>query len=113
SDLWEHSSYFFVAPDSYDLRTIKKHWKEDTSGKLSEIAGLLSGLEKWEAEAVKQQFSDFINARQWSFGSVMSPLRLCLVGENKGPDIFRICELLGKEETIRRIRKGIETIILT
>jgi glutamyl-tRNA synthetase len=110
SDLWEHSSYFFVAPETYDSKTIKKHWKEDTGEKLTAITVLFSDMDEWDAEAIKQKFSDFVNVKQWSFGTVMSPLRLCLVGENKGPDIFRIIELLGKEETVKRIIKGVEII---
>ena len=30
SDLWEQSSYFFVAPESYDEKTISKRWKAET-----------------------------------------------------------------------------------
>lgn len=110
SDLWEHGGYFFIAPVAYDKKTIKKHWQNDTSAKLLTIAGLFSGYERWDAESVKQQFSEFINGKEWSFGSVMIPLRLCLVGESKGPDIFKIFELLGKDEVIVRIKNGVETI---
>jgi glutamyl-tRNA synthetase len=113
SDLWEHGSYFFIAPDSYDDKTIKKHWKVDTPGKLTAIADMLSELNEWDADTIRQKFSDFINSKQWSFGKVMSPLRLCLVGANRGPDIFRIFELLDQGETIRRIRKGVEVIVMS
>ena len=43
-------------------------------------------------------------------GYVMNAFRLTVVGECKGPHMFDITELLGKEETIRRIRRGIENI---
>ena len=110
SDLWNQSYYFFVAPEVYDEKTIKKRWKEDTPEKLSEIINVFESVEKWEAASIKEQFSAFMNEKEWGFGAVMNPLRLCLVGGNMGPDLFAICEILGKEETISRIKKGIENI---
>ncbi|MBT6006171.1 MAG: glutamate--tRNA ligase, partial [Prolixibacteraceae bacterium] len=110
SDLWEQSSYFFEAPDSYDEKTIKKRWKEDTPEKLAEIAGLFGGVENWEADSIKESFSGFMNKKEWGFGAIMNPLRLSLVGGNMGPDLFKICEILGKEETISRINIATVTI---
>ena len=43
-------------------------------------------------------------------GNVMNAFRLSVVGECKGPHMFDITELLGREETIRRIRHAIERI---
>ena len=110
SELWEQSSYFFVAPAEYDAKTVKKRWKEDTPEKLSEIVTLFSSVDNWNAVSLKEAFSAFMNEKEWGFGAIMNPLRLSLVGGNLGPDLFVICELLGKEESIRRINVAIETI---
>ena len=110
SDLWQQGSYFFVAPTEYDTQAVKKRWKEDTSEKMSAIAGFLETIENWNAETIKELFSAFMNEKEWSFGVVMNPLRICLVGSTVGPDLFVICEILGKEETIARINSAIETI---
>ena len=110
SELWEQSSYFFEAPESYDEKTVKKRWKEDTSDKLKEIADLFGTVSEWNAEAIKEAFSSFMNEKEWGFGVIMNPLRLSLVGGNMGPDLFVICELLGKEETVSRINTAIEKI---
>ncbi len=109
-DLWEQSRYFFIAPTDYDAKTIKKRWKEDTPEKLSAIVNLFQSVENWNAESIKEAFSAFMNEKGWGFGMVMNPLRLCLVGGNMGPDLFVICELLGKEEAIKRINDGIANI---
>ncbi len=111
SDLWEHGFYFFTAPDSYDEKTISKKWKEDTSGKLQAIAGFFQSLDCWDAESVKEAFSEFMNAREWNFGMVMVPIRLALVGSSQGIDLFAIFELIGKEETIRRIEQAVARIV--
>ncbi len=110
SELWEQSSYFFVAPTGYDAKTVKKRWKEDTPEKLSEIVTLFSTIDNWNAGSLKEAFSTFMNEKEWGFGAIMNPLRLSLVGGNLGPDLFVICELLGKDESIRRINVAIETI---
>ena len=110
SELWEQGSYFFTAPETYDEKTIAKRWKEDTSEMLAAISGLFEKQENWDAVSVKDSFSTFMNEKGWGFGAVMVPLRLCLVGAAMGPDLFVICEILGKEETIKRILVGIEKV---
>ena len=111
SELWEQSSYFFAAPDSYDEKTIKKRWKEDTPDKLTAIADLFDSVQDWKADSIKEAFSTFINEKEWGFGAIMNPLRLSLVGGNMGPDLFVICEILGKDETIQRINSAIKKIV--
>lgn len=110
-DLWDQGYYFFTAPEKYDEQTIKKKWKPDTGEKLAVIAGLFSTVAKWEATAIKGLFSEFMNEKGWSFGEIMNPLRLSLVGGNSGPDLFVICEILGKDETVNRIMTAVDTII--
>lgn len=108
ADIWEHGYYFFEAPTEYDEKTIAKRWKTETPEQMDAIADLFGTIETWEALSIKDHFSTYMNHKGWNFGMVMNPLRLCLVGGNMGPDLFRICELLGKDETINRIRKAIE-----
>ena len=109
-DIWEQGNYFFIPPSSYDEKTIKKRWKEDTPEKLSAIVELFASIENWETSSIKEFFSEFMNEKEWGFGAVMNPLRLCLVGGNMGPDLFVICEILGKKETLHRIEEGVKHI---
>ena len=110
SELWEQSYYFFVVPESYDAKTIEKRWLPETAGQLTEISTVFNGVGNWEQASIKEAFSEFMNNKGWNFGAIMNPLRLCLVGGNVGPDLFKICEILGKEETIARIQIAIEKI---
>ena len=110
SDLWEQSSYFFVAPESYDEKTISKRWKEETPEQISAILEVFKTVDTWKADSIKEAFSAFMNEKGWGFGAIMNPLRLCLVGGNLGPDLFVICELLGKEESISRIKTALQKI---
>ena len=110
ADLWENSNYFFMAPESYDEKTIEKKWKEGTSEKLQAIVEVFKSVSDWQAVTIKESFSNFMNEKEWSFGMVMVPIRLALVGTSTGVDLFDIFELIGKEETIARIQKAIDTI---
>lgn len=109
-DFWDHGYYFFEAPKSYDEKTVSKRWKPETPAEMEAIAQLFDTINTWEATFIKDAFSAFMNEKGWNFGGVMNPLRLCLVGGNMGPDLFRICELLGKNETVDRIRKAVKVL---
>ncbi|MDE6495646.1 MAG: glutamate--tRNA ligase, partial [Duncaniella sp.] len=53
---------------------------------------------------------DWVAKNEYHLGNVMNAFRLTLVGECKGPHIFDITELIGRDETIARIERGIERI---
>lgn len=110
SELWSQGYYFFEAPEIYDEKTVQKKWTEETPAQLEAIAGLFEKLDGWKQDQVKEKFSEYMNDKGWNFGAVMNPLRLCLVGGNVGPDLFKICEILGKEETVKRIRTAVQRI---
>jgi len=109
-DIWTQAHFFFQAPESYDEKTVKSKWKADTSEKLLVIAGLFETVPDWKTESIKETFSAFMNEKGWGFGAVMVPVRLALVGNSSGPDLFEIFELIGKDETIDRIHKACERI---
>lgn len=106
-ELWEQSSFFFVAPTTYDEKTVKKRWKENTSGLMNELVEILNPIEDFSAHNTENIVIPWIQEKEYNMGAVMNAFRLSLVGESKGPHIFDITELLGKEETIRRIKAAI------
>jgi glutamyl-tRNA synthetase len=110
SDFWEQGHYFFEAPKNYDEKAVAKRWKAETPSQIKAIIELLEPAETWEAAPLKEQFSAFMNDRGWNFGNVMNALRIALVGGNLGPDLFRICEILGKEETLARLSFAVEKL---
>ena len=111
-DIWTQAHFFFQAPESYDEKTVKSKWKADTNEKLESISALFETITDWKAEAIKEAFSAFMSSKEWGFGAVMVPIRLALVGGSSGPDLFEIFEIIGKEETIGRIKKACENIKL-
>lgn len=110
SDLWEHADFFFVSPKEYDEKVVKKRWKEDTSGQMKHIIELLESINEFEGNILESVVKTEIEKQEWNLGAVMNAWRLCLVGTSKGPHLFTIAEILGKEETIARMNAAIDQL---
>jgi len=110
ADLWEQSSFFFIKPESYDEKVIKKRWKEDTAQRLNEIAELLNSIDDFNVEKTEHEVHSFIEEKELNMGQIMNCLRLSIVGEGKGPNLFEIISLIGKEESLERIKTAIDRI---
>ena len=109
-ELWEQSAFFFVAPNTYDEKTVQKRWKEDSPAQLTELISVLESVEDFTSKSTEEVVIPWIESKGYPLGNVMNAFRLALVGESKGPHIFDITEILGKEEVIRRIKKAINEL---
>ena len=109
-ELWEQSRFFFQAPSSYAEKDVKKRWKEDTPQLMTELMEVLRGIEDFSSKAAEEIVIAWITEKQYHMGNVMNAFRLAVVGECKGPHMFDITELLGKEETLARVEKAIQTL---
>jgi len=110
SDLWEQGSFFFETPENYDLKASEKAFKPETPELMRKVVSLLKPIEDFSTEIISEEVKGWITSENIGFGKVMMPLRLALVGEMKGPDVFDIVSILGKEESLSRIEKAIEFI---
>ena len=109
-DLWAQSKFFFVEPTEYEEKAVRKRWNEDMPRIMGELIEVLEGLEDFSAAAAEPVVLGWIADKGYHLGNVMNAFRLTVVGECKGPHMFDITELLGRDETIRRIRLGIERL---
>ena len=109
-ELWPLCSFFFEAPTEYDEKTVKKRWKEDSAVQLTELIGVLEGIDDFSLENQEQIVHAWIEQKEYKLGNIMNAWRLTLVGEGKGPGMFDISAFLGKEETIRRMKRAIEVL---
>ena len=107
ADFWEQGSYFFEAPNTYNEKAAKKAFKENTPQLLSKLVALFGECVDFSSESLTNKTKNWITENEIGFGNVMMPLRLALVGEMKGPDVFEIAAILGKKEVISRINKVI------
>ncbi|WP_299900328.1 glutamate--tRNA ligase [uncultured Aquimarina sp.] len=110
NDLWDLSSFLFIAPSEYDEKAIKKAWKEDTASLMHELTRILTDIDDFSSENVSNIVKSWIKSKEIGFGKIMMPLRISLVGSLQGPDLFEIMSIISKEETIKRIESTIEKI---
>ena len=110
SELWPLCSFFFEAPATYDEKTRKKRWKEDSAQQMAELANLLETIDDFSIESQERIVEEWIAAKEYKLGNIMNAWRLTLVGEGKGPGMFDISAFLGKQETIDRMRRAIEVL---
>ena len=107
TEWWEQVHYFFVAPTEYNPDVIKKRWKENTAEHLQAIRQLLLTATSSEKEHLHTLVTQYIQDQQLNMGQIMNCLRLALVGDTKGVDLFEIIEFIGVQETAKRIEKAV------
>ena len=110
NDLWSQSYYFFERPTEYNEQVIKKRWKEGTAEHLMHIADLLISTVPFDKTIAHDKVMDYIRGNELNMGQIMNSFRLTLVGDAKVPDLLEIIDILGVEETVIRLKNGIDTI---
>ena len=110
ADLWDQSSYFFQAPESYEEKAAKKRWKAESPEQMAALCEALAAAPDFSTAALEAYVMDWITKNELHMGNVMNAFRLTVVGDCKGPHMFDITELIGRDETIARVRRGIERI---
>lgn len=111
-DLWEQSRFFFEAPQAYAEKDVRKRWKDGMPQLMEELISVIEGIDDFSSANQEEIVLGWIAEKGYHLGNVMNAFRLTVVGECKGPHMFDITELLGKEETLKRIRRGIDNIKL-
>ena len=109
TDMWDLTSFFFVAPTEYEEKLAKKQWKGENPAMLAELRGVLESIDDFSKENTEVVVRAWIEAKGFALGQVMNTLRLALVGAGKGPGMFDVKEFIGKEECLKRI----DTILAT
>lgn len=109
-DLWTQGDFFFVAPETYAEKDVKKRWSEETPAIMEELIGVLEGIDDMTSANAEKIVLDWIAEKGYHLGNVMNAFRLAVVGACRGPHMFDITELMPKEEVTARIRRAIATI---
>jgi glutamyl-tRNA synthetase len=110
SDFWDLSSFLFEPPKSYDEKSFTKIMNNDARELMSELAQIISHSSDFTVDNIQTDVKTWIGKKDVSFGKVMQPLRLALVGAMQGPDVFEIMFMIGKAETVQRIENLVQTL---
>ena len=109
-DILDEGLYFFEAPTEYDAKTVKKKWKDHTSDLVQSLRDDFDSIIDFTHDNIESSFSNFLTTKEIGFGQIGPALRLAVSGKGMGPSLFDICEILGKEETLKRIDTALITI---
>lgn len=109
-DLWDQADFFFVAPEAYAEKDVRKRWSTDTPRIMEELIGVLEGIEDMTSANAEKIVLDWIASKGYHLGNVMNAFRLAVVGACRGPHMFDITELMPKAEVVARIRKAVASI---
>ena len=110
SDMWDLTSYFFVAPTEYDAKSVRKYWKGEVPARLAELRDELAQLEDFSVEATDVFVHEWNERKEYVIGQTMNSLRLAVVGACKGPSMFEILYVVGRDEVVRRIDAALAAI---
>jgi glutamyl-tRNA synthetase len=109
TEFWDLADYFFVNPIAYDEKAAK-NWKEETPDLMRQLIAVLQTIEDFTSVQIETAVKEWMTQHDIGMGKVMQPFRLSLVGALKGPHLFDIAEILGKDETIKRLETAIKTL---
>lgn len=110
SELWDQTHYFFVAPTQYDPKAVTKRWKPGMTTHMAKVIEILNTV-PFEYDAIHQALlEDYIKGNELNMGQIMNSLRLAVVGTTVGPDMLTLVMTIGKEETIARVQRAIDTL---
>lgn len=111
-EFWDQAHFFFVTPEAYNEKIVKKQWKEDSPEILLQVYDVLESIrvDKFTSEHLEDEVKEYITDRELGFGKVLNPLRLVLTGTGGGPHIFDILSTIGKDESLKRIMNGVKHI---
>ena len=109
-EMWDETRFFFETPTHFDEKFKKKSCKEDTAEVLETLITILDKCPDFKPETTEGAVKAWIEGNEWGFGKVMSPFRLAIVGEGKGPSVFDMIEVIGKDETLKRIENLVKEL---
>lgn len=108
SELWDQGSFFFERPRDYDKKAAEKAFKPETKELFTKLISILGESTEFSVDKLSAEIKGWITSENIGFGKIMMPLRLALVGELKGPEVFDILSILGKEESIARLENAVK-----
>ncbi len=107
TDFWSQSHFFFETPKEIDIEAIKPKWDDAKTDFFNSWVSQVTTIQDWTTANIEESFSNAVSEAGIKKGAVMLPLRVMLVGGKYGPGVFDIAEMIGKEETSNRIKKGL------
>jgi len=98
--------YFFEEVKEYEGKPVRKNWKPELRSAFDELLMIIGGVEDFKAETLEQTVKEFITQKELRMGAIFQILRVGISGTLKGPSVFDMIALLGKEKSLERMKKA-------
>lgn len=108
TDFYDQGYFFFQAPKELDVFAVKPKWTLEKKEFFMSLCEEFEALPDWQSAFIEAAFKTVAVSKNIKPGELQLPLRIMLVGGKFGPPVFDIADLVGKEETNRRIRNALE-----
>lgn len=109
TDFADQGSYFFRDDFPYDEKGVKKHFSSpDILANLERWYAILKELEPFNIENLESALRELADVLGVNAATLIHPTRLALSGVTKGPSLFEMMELLGKDTSLKRLRRAID-----
>ncbi len=102
--------FFYEAPESFDPKGVAKHFTADAASRLDQLAEKLEGVTAWDHDALLQAYDALSEALGIKRAELIHPTRLAVTGRTVGPGLFELVALLGREESLARLKRAAEWI---
>jgi glutamyl-tRNA synthetase len=108
TDFYDQGYFFFKSPAEWDLAAVRTKWNAEKREFFKAVSEELNATPDWQSAFIEDAFKTVAATRNIKPGELQLPFRIMLVGGKFGPPVFDIAELLGKEETNRRITTALD-----
>ena len=110
-EIFTEAGTIFNAPTTYDETIATAKWNDDAVRAVTVFHDALQVFTgEFLAENIKHTLSDAMQQAGIKQGKIMQAMRLALTGSGAGPDLMLTMEIIGKQETINRLKKALDTL---
>jgi glutamyl-tRNA synthetase len=102
--------YYIVENVEYEEKAKAKFLKEESRDLLVEVKDGLAALSDFSDETVEKLFKEIVERHETKLGKLAQPVRVALTGTKQSPGIYDVIGVLGKDMTVKRLERAIESI---
>jgi glutamyl-tRNA synthetase len=99
---------FYFRPPVFDEKAKAKFLTPDAAGRLAELEAILAGLTSWEQASIEAIVQGWLSERGLAIKDIAQPARVALTGRPVSPGLYEVLAVLGKDESLARLHRGIE-----
>nr|WP_294904179.1 glutamate--tRNA ligase [uncultured Lacibacter sp.] len=109
-DFVQQAGFFFKAPETLELDAVKPKWNDEKKQFFREYIDVLKTVGTWDVATVENAFKELAAAKSIKPGELQLPMRIMLVGGKFGPAVFQIAEIIGKDDTVKRMEYALSLL---